>query len=112
GPHDVGDPEPLLILVFGLDHAQHHHTAAAAHRPAAGVIDRAVGFGAVVNDHKTFRPVTGLVASSLRGHAYPGAGTSVVRGTHMLPQPLSDWERGWQDRRASTSAWSCFAAKA
>jgi len=23
GPHDVGNPEPLLIAVVGIDHAQH-----------------------------------------------------------------------------------------
>ena len=26
-PHDVGDAEPLLVAVLGLDHAQHDHAA-------------------------------------------------------------------------------------
>jgi hypothetical protein len=28
--HDVGDAEPLLIMVVGLDHAQHEHGGANA----------------------------------------------------------------------------------
>ena len=73
GAHDVGDPQPLLVLVLDLDDAQHHHPAADADRPAAGVIDRAVPFRGVVNDNKAFWLVTRLVASSLGGHACPGA---------------------------------------
>ena len=73
GAHDVGDPQPLLVLVLGLDDAQHHHAAAGPDRPAAGIIDREVPFGGVVNDNQTFRLVTRLVASSLGGHACPEA---------------------------------------
>ena len=29
-PHDVGDAEPLLVAVVGLDHAQHDHAGADA----------------------------------------------------------------------------------
>ena len=28
GTHDVGHPEPLLAMVFGLDHPQHEHRCA------------------------------------------------------------------------------------
>src|SRR5438128_9215881 len=87
--HDVGNPQPLLILVLGLDHAQHHHAAADPHRPAARVIDRAVPFRAVIDDDQTFRLVAGLVASTLRAHAGP-----VLRQTgRMLPHSPQYWER-------------------
>ncbi len=49
--HDVVvHAEPLLIAVLGIDDPQHHHTAIDLHRPAAGIVDGAVAFGAVVND--------------------------------------------------------------
>src|SRR6202012_496723 len=73
GAHDIGDAEPLLVLVLDFDDAQHHHPAADPHRPAAGIVNRAVPFRGVVNDNKAFWLVTGLVASSLGGHACPEA---------------------------------------
>src|SRR5882724_3192925 len=80
--HDVGDPQPLLVLVLGFDDAQHHHAAADPDRPAAGVVDRAVPFRGVVNDNQTFRLVIRLVASSLGGHACPDAAPN----RRMLPR--------------------------
>ena len=82
GAHDVGDPQPLLVLVLDFDDAQHHHAAADADRPAAGVVHRAVPFRGVVNDDKAFWLVTRLVASSLGGHACPGAAPN----RRMLPR--------------------------
>src|SRR4026208_2109889 len=46
--------QPLLVLVFDGDDAQHHHAAADADGPAAGIIDRAIPFGGVVNDDEAF----------------------------------------------------------
>src|SRR6266436_6651620 len=82
GAHDVGDPEPLLVLVLGLDDAQHYHATSDPDRPAAGVVDRAVPFRAVVNDNQAFWLVTRLVASSLGGHACPEAAPN----RRMLPR--------------------------
>src|SRR5207248_3927024 len=76
----VGNAQPLLVLIFQFDDAQHHHAAAGPERPAARVIDRAVPFRGVVNDNQTFRLVTRLVASSLGGHARPGCCSQSVFG--------------------------------
>src|SRR4051794_18844775 len=84
GAHDVGDPQPFLALLFGLDDAEHHHTAAGADRPAAGVIDRAIPLGGVVDDDEAFGLVTRLEAKSLAGHACPGMCTA-----DMLPHSIS-----------------------
>src|SRR5262245_12951921 len=70
--HDVGDPEPLLIAVMRLDHAQHQHGRADAQRAPAGEIERAIAFRRVVDDDHEFRRVTGLVAAALLAHRYPG----------------------------------------
>src|SRR5262249_3040054 len=69
GAHDVGNAQPLLVLVLDLDDPQHHHAATGADGPAARVIHRAIPFGGVVNDDEAFRLVTGLVTASLCGHA-------------------------------------------
>ncbi len=69
--HDVGNAEPLLVAVLGVDDPQHHHATADPNRPAAGVVDGAVAFRAVVNDDQTFRLVALFVASSLAAHACP-----------------------------------------
>src|SRR3981189_2161206 len=50
----VGAPQPLLVLVLDFDDAQHHHPAAAADCPAAGVVHRAVPFRGLVHDDKAF----------------------------------------------------------
>src|SRR6202023_1042943 len=73
GAHEGRAAEPLLVLVLGLDDAQHHHAAVDPDRPAAGIIDRAVPFRGVVDDNQAFWLVTRLVASSLGGHACPDA---------------------------------------
>src|ERR1043166_1403895 len=86
--HDVGNPEPLLVLVLGLDHAQHHHPAADAHRPAAPGIDGAVPFRAVVNANPTLRLLAGVIASTLRAHRGPEAASD----RRMLPHPPCYWE--------------------
>ena len=44
-PHDVGDAEPLLVAIMGVDHAQHDDVDADAGRAAAREIERAVAFG-------------------------------------------------------------------
>src|SRR5712692_7823274 len=69
--HDVGDAEPLLIAVLGLDHAQHQHGGADAQRAATGEIERAVAFRRVVDDDHEFRRVSGLVAAALLAHRLP-----------------------------------------
>src|ERR1700751_456282 len=84
GAHDVGHAQPLLVLVFGFDNAKHHHAAAGPHRPAAGIIDRAVPLRRVVNNNKTFWLVTGLVAASLDGHACPDASVAVQKSASLL----------------------------
>src|SRR4029450_7430234 len=69
-----------------FDDAQHHDPAADANRPAAGVVHRAVPFRGVVNDDKAFWLVTRLIASSLGGHACPGAAPNrrmVPRGSRF-----------------------------
>src|SRR6266446_4699306 len=68
GPHDVGNPEPLLIAVVGIDHAQHDDADADAGGPAAGEIERAVALRRIVDDNEKFRLVAGLVTSPLTAH--------------------------------------------
>src|SRR5206468_154551 len=82
GAHQVGNAQPLLVLILDFDDAQHHHPAADTDRPAAGVVHRTVPFRGVVNDDKAFWLVTRLVASSLGGHACPGAAPN----RRMLPR--------------------------
>src|SRR5262249_62335853 len=87
--HDIGNAKPLLVLVLGLDHPQHHHAAADPHRPARGVIDGAIPLRGVVNDDKAFWLVTRFVSVSLTGHACPGAANR-----RMLPHSLRLWVEG------------------
>lgn len=72
GLHDIGDPQPLLVAIAGVDDAEHHHATADANRPAARVVHRAVAFRGVVNDDEAFRLVTLFVTSPLAAHACPG----------------------------------------
>ena len=65
--HDVGDAEPLLVAVLGLDHAQHDHAGADARDAAAGVIDGAVAFRRIVDDDEKFRLVAGFRRSGACG---------------------------------------------
>ena len=71
GPHDVGDAEPLLIAVMGLDHPQHDHARPDPQRAAAGEIERAVAFRRVVDDDEEFRRMAGLIAAALLPHRLP-----------------------------------------
>src|SRR4029077_3221434 len=89
GPQDVGHAQPLLVLVLDFDDAQHHHAAADPNRPAAGVIDRTVPFRGVVNDDQAFWLGTRLVASSLGGHACPGAAPSKSYAATARPPSTS-----------------------
>ena len=57
-PHHFGDTEPFLIAVFRLHHPQHHDAAADADGAAAGVVDGAIPFRAVIDDDQIFRLVT------------------------------------------------------
>src|ERR1700686_538101 len=95
GAHDVGDPQPLLVLVLGFDDAQHHHASPDPYCPAAGVVDRAVPFRSVVNDNKAFWLVTRLVATSLGGHAGPDAAPSKPHAATARPSPTSGVAGAW-----------------
>src|SRR3954452_25159829 len=108
GAHDVRNSKPFLALLLRLDDAEHHHAAAGPDRPAAGVIDRAIPFGGVVDDDEAFGRVTRLEAKSLAGHACPGMCTadmlphSVVLGeSRSGPTP---WRRPRFRERASAPA--------
>src|SRR5262249_51168728 len=105
------DAEPFLILVLGFDDAQHHYAAVIADRPPAGVVDRPIPFGGVVNDDKTFRLVTRFVASSLGAHACPGAalaasgaGTSRSAALHRACcHTRCRFGRGWPEVQGRSS---------
>src|SRR5436190_1386143 len=66
--HDVGDAEPLLIAVMGLDHAQHDHGRADAQRAPAREIERAVAFRRVVDHNHELRRMAGFIAVPLGAH--------------------------------------------
>src|SRR4029453_2901656 len=75
--HDVGDAEPLLIAVVGLDHPQHEHGCADAQRAPAGEIKRAIAFRRIVDDDHEFRRMTSFVAAPLFAHRLSPAATRV-----------------------------------
>src|SRR5215470_13395182 len=75
--HDVGDAEPLLIAVVGLDHTQHEHGCADAQRTPAGEIKRAIAFRRIVNDDHEFRRMTSFVAAPLLAHRLSPAATRI-----------------------------------
>src|SRR5581483_4853199 len=76
GAHDVGNPQPLLVLIFGLDDTEHHHPTAGPDRPAARIANGAIPFGRVVNNYQAFWLVTRLITAPPAGHACPEAATS------------------------------------
>src|SRR5882757_10505338 len=69
--HDIGDAEPLLAVVVGLDHAQHQHGRADAQGTAAREVKCAVAFWRVVDDHHELRGMPGFVAAALLAHRLP-----------------------------------------
>src|SRR5262245_48205491 len=75
--HDVGDAEPLLIAVVGLDHPQHEHGCADAQRASAGEIKRAIAFRRIVDDDHEFRRMTSFVAAPLLAHRLSPAATRI-----------------------------------
>src|SRR5258705_10817680 len=85
GPHDVGNPEPLLIAVVGIDHAQHDDADADAGGPAAGEIERAVALRRIVDDNEKFRLVAGLVTSPLTAHRSSRGAAAAAREGALAP---------------------------
>src|SRR5262249_12537585 len=75
--HDVGDAEPLLVAVVGLDHTQHEHGCADAQRPPAGEIKRAIAFRRIVDDDHEFRRMTSFVAAPFLAHRLSPAATRI-----------------------------------
>src|SRR5215471_14912215 len=76
--HDVGDAEPLLIAVVGLDHTQHEHGCADAQRTPAGEIERAIAFRRIVDHDHEFRRMTSFVAAPLLAHRFSPAATGIT----------------------------------
>src|SRR5437870_1158786 len=76
--HDVSDAEPLLVMVAGLDHAQHEHGCADAQRTPAREIERPVAFWRIVDDDHELRRVTCLVPAALLAHCLPRPSSDVV----------------------------------
>jgi len=76
--HDVSDAEPLLVMVAGLDHAQHEHGCADAQCTPAREIERPVAFWRIVDDDHELRRVTCLVAAALLAHRLPRPSSDVV----------------------------------
>ncbi len=72
GLHDVGDAQPLLVAVAGVDHAQHDQLRLGAAGALGRPIDRAVAFLGVVDDDQIFALVAGLVAAALAAHVARG----------------------------------------
>ena len=82
GFHDVGDAQPLLIMLAGVDHAQHDQLRLGAAGALGRPIDRAVALLGLVDDDQIFALVAGLVAAApLADHGRPCLRGSSRRAT-------------------------------